>query len=109
MVKAGSQLVAVFEHSTDVSAVREMVGKLVLATLNAPTAVDVEVALGCVIVYITFKLGGLSGLDELANGLKAEGAQLTLVIDKESDTGFLASEQLRGAYIMRVCARLPNK
>ena len=105
-VKAGSQLVAVFEDTSDVLAVREMVDKLVFAMLGTPSAADVDVCLGCLVVYITFKLGGLSGLDDIANGLKAEGAQLTLVIDKESDTSFLASEPLRGAYVMRVCAQV---
>ena len=84
-----------FEHSNDVLAVREMVCKLVLATLGTLSAVDLQVSLGCVVVYITFKQEGLS-TDELTRGLVAEGAQLTLVIDTESHTGFLASEKLQG-------------
>ena len=98
MLQAGSQLVAVFEDSTDVIAVREKVGKLVLATLGTESAVHLEVSLGCVVVYITFTQGGLSGFDELANGLMAQGVQLSLIIDPESHTGFLASERLQGAH-----------
>lgn len=104
MVQAGSQLVAVFAHRNDVSDVREMVSKLVVATLGNPSAVDVEVSLGSVRVFIVFNQGGLSNIDGLANGLVAEGAQLTLAIDKRSV--FLASEKLRGARAIdiRFCA-----
>ena len=79
------------------SAVREMVSNLVLATLATPSAVDVEVVTGCVVAFITFKEGGLS-IEALTSHLKGEGAHLTLVIDSESHTGFLASETLPGAH-----------
>ena len=98
IVRAGSQLIAVFEDSSNVTAVREMVSKLVLATLGTESAVHLEVSLGCVVVYITFKQEGLS-IDELADGLKKQRADLTLVIDTNNHTGFLASERLRGAHL----------
>ena len=103
-IQAGSQLVAVFCDSSDVLAVHEMVSKLVLATLGNESLVNLEVSLGCVVVYITFNQGGLN-TEGLADGLKAEGAHLTLVIDPEGHTGFLASERLQGAPTMTVfCA-----
>ena len=81
------------------AAVRELVGKLVLATLGAESAVDMEASLGCVVVYITFRQTCQSGFDEFAINLMAAGAKLTLVFDKESHTGFLASETLPGAHL----------
>lgn len=103
MVRAGSQLDAVFEDTSELVTVREMVGKLVLATLGNESAVDLEVSLGCVVVHITFKSECLS-FDELAHGLMMEGAQLTLNLDPQIHTSFLASERLQGAHIMRVYA-----
>lgn len=94
-IQASSQLIAVFEDRSDVCAVRDMVSKLVLATLGAESAVDLEASLGCVVIYVTFKTGALS-FDKLANSLMAEGAELTLIVDPDSHTGFLASERLRG-------------
>lgn len=105
-IDAGSQLVAVFEDRDDVSAVREFVDKLLLATLGTPSNVDVEVCLGCVVVYITFRYGGLSGCDELAQHLKAVGAELTFALDKESHTGFLACKDLPGALVIRVLSNI---
>ena len=96
IIRAGSQLIAVFEDISDLSAAREMVDKLVPATLGTSSAVDVKITLGCVVIYITFKQTCLSGFDELANSLVAEGAKLTLDLDKDSHMGFLASETFGG-------------
>ena len=79
-MQAGSQLTAMFQSHDDAQATLDMVRQLVVATLGRESAVRLEVARACIVVYITFLEKDLS-IDKLVSKLVMEltnkGARVT--------------------------------
>ena len=81
-VPLGSQLIANFQNDDDAQATLDMVRQLVVATLGHVSAVRLEVATACIVVYITFLEKDLS-IDKLVRELRLKGARLTFTEDPD--------------------------
>ena len=75
-MRAGSRLTAMFQSWDDAQATLDMMKQLVAATLGSESAVRLEVARACIVVYITFLEEDLS-IDRLVRELRRKGASLT--------------------------------